>query len=272
MRNPLYITLVLILLMGSSATSAMDMIAQMKQEMKESTIQVCNNQAFLSCIGSSTKKCLSAANKSVSACEKLFPKSNTAMGDGNAFFAHASCMDKNITRNLGVSLEKLNRCDPEGAGDPTGNMAPPVAGMPPMGREQNIAMMNQMLQQHAQSVGTGGVTLPVYKKTTVMSHFANGELNGMYQDMGIKPLPALMLASPDSVNKIAKYYRGKLKGFREHQIDNQILFLKGGPKKYNDMKHMKILVTTPHVRITPIQGIPGTPAGTRSQIEVAYKK
>ena len=103
---------------------AFDPVVMMKQEMEASARRACNDKQFLSCIGRSSKKCLSAANKAMAHCEKLFPTSNAAMGDGNAFFAHASCMDKNITKNLGVSQDKLNQCDPEAAGDPAGGIPP----------------------------------------------------------------------------------------------------------------------------------------------------
>ena len=123
---------------------AMDMIAMMKQEMEASTQRICNDSLFLTCTGSTSGKCLSAARKAISACDHLFPKSEAAMGDMNSHMAHSNCMDSKITKALGISLNKLNACDPEGAGDPggmppvPGGMSPMSDGMPPIGNQQGL--------------------------------------------------------------------------------------------------------------------------------------
>ncbi len=285
MKKHLYYPLAIALLAAPSVAPAMDMAAMMKQQMQESTNRMCNNQRFLSCIGSSSKKCMAAANRSIAACDSLFPIGEAAMAN-DGFMAHGNCMDKQITKHLGISLDRLDACDPGGAGDPMGGMPPmpggmppmpggmpPTSGeMPPMGNQQGLAMMNQMMQQHAKSRGTKGVTLPVYKNATLMSHLYSEEISPMFEGAGNKPLPALSLVSPDSVKQIAKYYRKKLKGFREHNTDGQILFIKGGPKKYDVIKHTQLMPITPHVMIGPAQSLPGTPPNTRSLITIAYRK
>lgn len=255
---------IMILAGFSSPCFSMDMAAMMKQEMQNGAKQTCSDQAFLSCMGTSGKKCLSAANKAIKTCNHLFPTSDVAMGDGNAFMAHSSCMDKTITKNLGVSIDKLNDCDPGGG---------PSASAPPMQMEQGMAMVSQMMQQHAKSVGTGRVTLPVYKNATVMSHIADDyNLQNLQQDLGVRPLPALMLASPDSIKSIATYYRDKLKGFKEYRTGRDILFMQNGPKNFDYTRDYNKYTTTPHVLIMPMDNVPGSPPGSRSKIEISYKK
>lgn len=252
---------------------AMNPAAMMKQEMEASAQRTCNDNSFLSCIGRSSSQCMKAAKTAIKKCESSFPKTQVQMNSSDSIFAHAKCMDDAITQSLGVSLDKLNQCDPAGAGDPAG--MPPMSGsMPPMDANQGLEVMQKMMQQHARSVGTGAVTLPIYKNATVMSHIADDQnLDMMQHNMGVRPLPAMMLASTDSINTIAKFYRGKLKGFREYKLGKDILFMKNGPKNFDLARDFKQYATTPHVMISEINGAgPIALPGSRSQVEIAYKK
>lgn len=246
----------IILLSGYSfAALSQDMIAMMKQQMKDSISAMCNDKNFLACTGLKQKKCVSAANSTISACDHLFPNENTAMND-DAFDAHGECMERNFPKNSGVSVSKLDACDTDNANEAPVDMA------------EGMVMMNQMLQQHADSIGTDDVTLPIYKNATIMSHFTSAE---MAQMAGVNPLPALVLVSSDSTNKVASYYRTKLKGFREHKIDGDILFMDGGPKNFDYVKDYKTYMVTPHVLIAPMQEGLGVPPGSNSKIEIAYE-
>lgn len=252
------IRLILITLISSYSftASSQDMTTMMKQQMEASISATCSDRSFLNCTGLSQNKCTSAASKTIASCDHLFPKGNAAMND-DAFDAHGECMERNFPKNAGVSTSKLDACDSDDASEPPVDMA------------EGITMMNQMLQQHAENIGTDGVTLPLYKNATVMSHFASGELAEM---IGVNPLPALVLVSPDSTDKVANYYRTKLKGFREHKIDADILFMQGGPKNFDYVRDSKTYAVTPHVLIAPMQEGLGVPPGTKSKIEIAYKK
>lgn len=263
MKKIIHLTFIVLLSSFSFTALSQDMTAMMKQQMQKDMAASCNDKAFLSCIGIAKKKCISATNKTLSDCEHLFPKSNAAMGNGAAFMAHGQCVESRMLKNAGISASKLDACDSMAGGGP-------ATGAPPMNMTQGIAMLNQALQQHAQSVGTDDVTLPVYKNATVMSHFASGEMAQMFDDA--EPLPALMLASPDSTGKVVRYYRKKLKGFKEYKVRGDILFMESGPKNFDFVKDMKTYATTPHVMIMPIENTPGAPHGSRSKIEIAYKK
>ncbi|VAW85054.1 hypothetical protein MNBD_GAMMA17-316 [hydrothermal vent metagenome] len=166
-------------------------------------------------------------------------------------------MERNLPKNAGVSMNRLDACDTEHADHPAADMA------------EGLTMMNQMLQQHAANVGTDGVTLPLYKNATVISHFASGE---MAEIVGVAALPALIMASPDDTHTIANYYRTKLSGFTEHKINGDILFMDGGPKNFDYLKDYQTYIVTPHVLISPLQEAFGVPVGTKSKIEIAYKK
>lgn len=249
---------VLFLSMGLNVM-AQDMAAMMKQQMSDSILGTCNDQAFLSCMGISSKKCISAGKKTMAACDHLFPRGGAVMGDETAFDAHGKCMESHYPKNIGVSVSKLDACDPMGGGDS-------FAGEPPMDMEQSMAMMSQAFKQHAESIGTDDVTLPLYKNATILSHMRSHEMGRMYDD--VENLSALKMDSPDSVKKIAKFYRSKLKGFREYKFQGGILFVENGPKDFNLMRDMKLYVGTPHVEIMPMQG--GS-KGSGSEIQISYK-
>ncbi len=253
-----YLRLIFIAFISSYSFTALsqDMIVMMKQQMRDSLMATCNDSDFLTCTGLSQKKCASAANSTISTCDHLFPKGDAAMND-DAFDEHGNCLESNFLKNTGISTTKLDTCDTDDYSDA------------PVDMETGITMMNQMLQQHAEDIGTDGVTLPIYKNATVMSHFASGE---MAQLTAAKPLPAMVLVSPDNTLQVADYYRKNLKGFREHKIDGDILFMKGGPKDFDYAKDFEIYAITPHVLIMPMQDGLGVPPGTKSKVEIAYEE
>jgi hypothetical protein len=262
MKKTIYV--IIIVLSSSFCLPALsqDMASMMMQQMKTEMIDTCSDKAFLSCIGISKKKCISVTTQAIENCEHLFPKDSAAMRDETAFMAHGECINGQLLKNTNIGADKLNACDSVAEDEPS-------AGTSPMEMEQGIVMFNQAMQLHAKSIGTDGVTLPIYKKATLMSHFTADQMAQMF-DVG--PLPALVLASPDDTNKIVKFYRNKLKGFKEYNIHGDILFMERGPKKFDYIKEMKIYLTTPHVLITSFQDTPGIPDGTKSKIEISYKK
>ncbi len=256
MKKSIRLILMILISIYSFTASSQDMVTMMKQQMHDSIIAMCNDRSFLVCTKLNQKKCTSAANGTISACDHLFPKANDAMND-RAFDVHSDCVQNSLLKKTGISAEKFDACDTDEGHEL------------PMDMNESLAMMNQMMQLHAANVGTDGVTLPLYKNATVMSHFSSAE---MAQMMDVNPLPSLVLASPDVTKKIVAYYRTKLSGFREHNIDGDILFIKGGPKNFDYVKDFKFYTVTPHVLIAPMQDGLGGPPGTRSKIEIAYKK
>jgi len=222
----------------------------MKEMMKQQIMTSCDDDAFLSCMGISKKKCVSTVEKALASCDKYFPGDMSAMND-EEMNKHGDCLAKSLTKYSGVSDDKANACSESAQSEP-----------PSMDQEQAMAMMAQGLQAHAAATGTDGVTLPLYENATVMSHFANGEMAPMFKD--VEQLPALVMSSPDSAEKIVGYYRKKLKGFKEYKLEDGILFMENGPKDFDITKHMPAYVSTPHVAITNDSG--------QSRIEIAYKK
>jgi len=248
------LTLTIVLSCASFAVFAGDM-KPMKDMMKQQIMTTCDDAAFLSCIGIDKKKCVSAVEKTLASCDHLFPKDLKTMDDA-AMNAHSDCITQNMLKHSGVSSSKLDSCDTLDS-----------AAAPPMDPAQGMAMMNQAMQAHAAAVGTDDVTLPLYKNATVMSHFANGEMAQMFKD--VEPLPALMMSSPDSADKVAHYYRKNLKGFKEYKIEGGILFMEKGPKDFDMLKHMHVYVSTPHVAVFDDDG--GI-KNAKSKIEIAYRK
>ena len=249
MKNIYRTTFIIILSCVSFIAHSGDM-GPMKAMMKQQFMATCDDKAFLSCIGINKKKCISTVDKSMESCDSLFPKDMSAMDD-TTMNAHADCLTKNLIKHAGITSSKLESCDTTASSDPSS-----------MDQEQVMAMMAQGLQAHAAATGTDGVTLPLYKNATVLSHFANGEMAPMFKDT--EQLPALVMSSPDSTDKIVSYYRKKLKGFKEYKIEGGILFMEEGPENFDIMKHMPAYVSTPHVAITSDSG--------QSRIEIAYKK
>ncbi|MDH5447087.1 MAG: hypothetical protein OEY52_16180 [Gammaproteobacteria bacterium] len=249
----------LILLTSLSFTAASQDISAMKNMMQQEMMASCQDRAFLSCVGISSNKCTKSGRKAISSCDHLFPKSMAAMSanNGMAMEAFGECINKTMLKHTGVPSNRLDACDSMADNSPAG-------GQPEMDPEQMMAMMGTMLKQHADATGTSGVTLPLYKNAVVKAHFANGEMANTFDD--IKPIPALTMESPDGINKIASFYRGKLKGFREYKMLGGVVFLKNGPKKFDRIKDMKKYMTTPHVEIMPTPGVSNT------SIQIAYEK
>jgi len=249
MKNRYPISILITLSCASSVAHSGDM-QPMIDMMKQQVMATCDDQAFLSCIGINKKKCISSVDKALSTCDSLFPKDMSAMND-TTMNAHGDCLTENLIKYSGITSSKLDSCETTASSEPSS-----------MDQQQAMALMAQGLQAHAAAVGTDGVTLPLYKNATVMSHFANGEMAPMFKD--VEQLPALMMSSPDSADKIAGYYRKELKGFKEYKIEGGILFMEKGPEDFDMLKHLQTYVSTPHVAIMNDAG--------QSRIEIAYKK
>lgn len=245
----------LFLLSSLSFTAISQDMSAMKNSMTQQIMASCQDRAFLSCVGINSHKCTTSGRKALSSCDHMFPKNMTAMSanNGMAMEAFGECINKSMLKHTGIPSSKLDACDSMAGGS-----------QPEMNSEQMMAMMDTMLKQHADATGTGGVTLPLYKNAVIKAHFANGEMADTFD--GIEPIPALTMESPDSINKIASFYRGKLKGFREYKMLGGVVFLKNGPKKFDRLKNMKKYMTTPHVEIMPTQGTSST------SIQIAYTK
>ncbi|GMR16206.1 MAG: hypothetical protein BMS9Abin31_0520 [Gammaproteobacteria bacterium] len=248
----------IVLLSSFSFNAGSQELSAMKQFIQKQVMAMCDDKAFLSCIGMSKKKCAKVTIKSLSECDRLLPKDMTGNNADAAMNAHGQCLTKRLLKNSGVSEQKLDSCESTGADSAES-----------MDSSEALAMMSQAFQHHAQTIGTDRVTLPIYNNTTVMSHMTESQMKQMLNESA---LPALTLVSSDNVRKIATYYRSKLKGFREYKVQDGTLFLKNGPKDFDMVRDFKKMYSTPGVIITAIQDYPSTPPGTKSQIGIAYQK
>ncbi|MDH5180757.1 MAG: hypothetical protein OEZ39_02160 [Gammaproteobacteria bacterium] len=265
MKKILYLCTALLAVVGSSPLSAEDNSAMLRQQIEQSMQEDCNNPAFAGCLGISSQTCLSAGQKMLDRCASKMPKGNI-MENIAAMEAFDQCVETYFSKFAGISVKRFHACDAQ-AGDGTN---PPPAGM---NSAPDMAMLQQMMQQQAQNVGTAGVTLPLYKKASVMMHITDGKDMAMFVEQGITPLPALTMASPDNIKTIAAFYRKKLAGFTEYNLNGDILFLEKGPKNFDMLRDMKRFVTTPHVYLSSLNGDEMMiPPGSKTQIEIAYRK
>ena len=265
MKSIITLVSIVILISASFIASAED-TAGFRETMESQIMGMCEESDLLSCLGISKKKCVSSVKKSTGSCSNLFPK-DTAGNESmmnEAMTAYGDCVHKNILKNTGVSEDKANSCDKE------------ADAQQPQSMEEGMAMFNQAMQQHAQMMGTDGVTLPMYKNATVMSHISGSQgaqmLFNMTGEMYEGALPALTMASPDDASKIVDYYQNNLKGFSKIKVDDGVLFIKSKQKDFDLLRDMKVFATTPHVMITSMQAMPGIPGNTKSKIEIGYQK
>jgi len=241
--------LALLFLLSNLSFSAMaENKSAMKKMMEKQIKAACNDRAFLSCVGISKNKCTSSTTRAISDCDHLFPNKMSAMNDAT-MNAHGECISNNILKNTGVSEDKLDNCEPS-------------SSTPPMGDSEMMEMMGQAFKQHAQSIGTDDVTLPLYKNATVVSHMTEEMRTKMFSTSA---LAMVALDSTDNTNKIASYYRNKLEGFREYKIENDVLFLKNGAKGFDISKDYNKTLTTPNVYISSV-------SGSSSRIDISYRK
>jgi len=237
--------IIFLLLSLSFNVMSQDMSA-IKKMMHTQMMAFCNDPAFMNCIGISEKKCTSATTKTISKCDHLFPKS---MND-NAMDVYNECVSNNLLKNADINSDKLENCEP------TINAAPQID------QSQMLEMVSEAVKQHAQSIGTADVTLPLYKNATVIGH-ATAEMRT--QMFGKEALAMVSLDSTDSPSQIASFYRGKLKGFTEHKVENGILFLKGSSKNFDILRNFNTMLVTPNIFISSIPD-------SSIRIDVTYNK
>ena len=234
----------------------------MKAQLEESMKLICTDQAVLSCLGLSQQRCNSAVQSALKKCDPLFPKNAKTE---NAMDAHDQCMEQALPALFGVPADKINGCMGTTRNDQPTDLKQAIL----MASQQ----VSQALQRQAQQLATDGVTLPIYKKAKLMSHIVGEEnLQSIAKIYGTKPLPAVMLATQDTLSEVAKYYRKQLPHFREYKLHNSILFLEKGPEDFSMGRNMKLYVSTPHVMIVKDTHDPKAPQGTRSKIDIAYRK
>lgn len=218
--------------------------------------QPCHDSGFTQCAGIKKSACMQAAKKTATNCVALMPTDfGNQNGSSDKFDA---CVERNMQKGAGVSPATLDRCGQNPS------EAPEMASLQEMGN---------MMRRHAKTSSTSGVTLPVYKNAEIMMHIRDDKnLNSMKAMLGVKPLPGITLASAASVATVSAYYRGKLKGFKEYKVEGGVLFMEKGPKQFDMVRDIKLYSTTPHVMVDSINNNPLAPPGSKSKIEIGYRR
>ncbi|HEY5604402.1 MAG TPA: hypothetical protein VIM41_14975 [Gammaproteobacteria bacterium] len=241
-----------------------DLKAQMETAVKD----MCKDQNALSCLESSLQTCSRAVDTALDKCAHLFPNGSLHGVDDWALTSHGRCMENILPKLLNVEAGKIDACMQLASEHPVDPNAQPLNSAMP-----DAQKIHQELPQAAQHLNTDGVTLPIYKNATLMQHIDDEQnLNKLVPQYGVKPLPALTLASTDSIEQIALYYRKTLSDFKEYKFNSAILFLEKGPEDFNLNRDLKLYASTPRVVIEDIGDGERIPPGAQSKIEISYRK
>ncbi|WP_444998278.1 hypothetical protein [Aliikangiella sp. IMCC44359] len=109
------------------------------------------------------------------------------------------------------------------------------------------------------------VTLPIFPKSQIMSHYQDGLIIGEE-----KTLPVAMFTSSEEIKKVIDFYAKKLPEFDKKEITGGLtIFMRNIPKNFDPLKDMVLYQKTPHVTITQL---PSSSKKVEVSIEIAYKK
>lgn len=239
----------------------------MKAQMEESMRSICSEDAVLKCLGITLQRCKDSVEKTLKKCDHLFPKNAKV---AHSTDAHGQCMEDNLPAMMGVVKDKINAC--MGTTRNNNGLFPGKANL----FAQENAKPGQTVVAKAKpipSIDIKTVSLPVYQNATMISHLSDNKRLQAYEKIyGTKPLPRVMLATQDTLSVVAQYYRKKLPDFVEYKLHNGILFLEKGNKDFKISRDIKHYVSTPHVMIERDAHDPMAPNGTKSKIDIAYRK
>lgn len=239
----------------------------MKAQMEESMRSICSEDAVLKCLGITLQRCKDSVEKTLKKCDHLFPKNAKV---AHSTDAHGQCVEDSMPAMMGVPTDKISAC--MGTTRNNNELFP--------GKTDLVAKQNSKPSQPAKAklkpipaIDIKTVTLPVYQNSTMISHLSDNKHLQAYEKIyGTKPLPRVMLATQDTLSVVAKYYRKKLPDFVEYKLHNGILFLEKGNKDFKISRDIKHYVSTPHVMIEKDTHDPMAPNGTKSKIDIAYRK
>jgi hypothetical protein len=166
-----------------------------------------------------------------------------------------NCLRKSLMKNVGVSADKLDNCYMNAL-----NGTGPDDTM----KKGSIAQFQQTMQAIAKAKGTGDITLPVYENANVVSQTDKGSFDGATM------LPIAVMWSTDSPKKVIKYYREKLRAFKEFKVPDGILFMEHASKDFDFFKNIKEFYSVPHVMVT--KDVDHLSPNSKSRIDIGYKK
>lgn len=239
------------------------MVAQASETeaLRQEMLSLCSKD-FVQCAGMNVKKCQDSVGLLFKKCESfLMKKSDEGINQFD------DCFHGQAAKTLGISNEKIDQCD---------QVAQKNAPSPGAQTEQAAQEILKNYQQSAKTKNINEVSLPVIANSTVMMHLSPEEIPFVKEIMGgniAKALPALTLASQEEFSKVVTYYQNKLSQFKRYEIDKEaILLMEKGPKDFNILRDTAIYISTPHVYIEKSDKLQHAPPGTKTKIEIAYRK
>ena len=242
--------------------------------------QKCVSSEMAACLGVSQEDCKKQLDVAIGQCKSDVPKEIDENNGEKVIKKYGNCVNEKLAGGIKIPQSKVKECETKvgsaflGLGLTGQADRPDISSMTPQEKKEYMqaqaTKMAAAMQAQAKQIGTKSVTLPIYKNATAVSHFTDD--NNITQIFNENALPSLTLASPDSVENIADFYKKKLKGFTQYELKQGILFLENGPKKFDMNTDMAIFVTSPHVWIAAVHNDTMVPSGSKSKIEIAYKK
>ena len=273
----------LFVIVFSGAAFGDDNIAvQMAQMAELSMRDSCNDTAFLSCMGIKTPACKAAVNTALEHCRPKLPKkishSDMQNYDDTVMGEWPGCVQGKMQAALKISAELMAKCDAQAEDRESQAMA--SSDLSPQQAQANLEKFTAAMRSQAEAVGTADVTLPIYKKSSVMSRMEGPHVAQFVAHLyGTQPstqpaVTVVLFASPDSPDAITKFYKNSLKGFRQHKFADGVVFVEGNlvPASVTDLEFVKKLIAYQHVMVDPIGNVRNGPAGTKSIITIGFKK
>ncbi|MCI0505058.1 MAG: hypothetical protein L0Z73_03010 [Gammaproteobacteria bacterium] len=263
-----YVKLLCTIIISAALIQAAFAMQDLKVQMETAIKNMCSDENALTCLDSSQDACSKAVDTALDTCGQLFPKGDLQGVDDWALNAHGQCMENTLPKLLSVPAGKIDSCMTIASVE--------SAALDAQSGDLQLAAMPELQPATlpaAQHIGTENVTLPVYNNAVLMTHIHDEQnLENLTPKFGVKPLPALTLASMDTIEAIAQYYRKHLNEFKEYKIGNSVLFLENGPEDFDWVRDVQLYASTPHVNIENIGASPAVPPGSQSKIEIAYRK
>lgn len=188
-----------------------------------------------------------------------------------------TCFSEQSKQGLGVSESVFKQCEERFAEEEVTDDEIDYSELSEEQFEQRMkrqqqqskqALDSMMAMSKAASRGTEDqVTLPIYTKSEIISHYTKGMTNSL----GKNTLPIATFISRDSVDKVVKFYQKELPDFELDVFqESMYTFIKEIPANFNEMMmdtNMP-LYSIPHVEIYGIT----VDGSKQTNIAITYKR
>jgi hypothetical protein len=141
-------------------------------------------------------------------------------------------------------------------------------------RSHPMAAMVAMSKSDSPLPGREKIGIPAFPGAQVVVHM--GKNSQLYKQMignDSKTLPALTMVSDKSVDEVVSFYKRHAPGYQYVNSMAGKMFIKTGNKiNPRDLSFIKLLMTTPHISISPVPGNgPKLVKWGKSMIEISYR-